>query len=211
MSSFPLAEDTGLILPLGQWVLEEACRQAFSWINQGYPLPEISVNLSARQLSQPDFLMTLAEVLSESGLPAQQLKLELTESMIMQQGDLAVDLLQNLKGLGVKLSIDDFGTGYSSLAYLKRFPIDELKIDKSFVRDLPEDRNDAEIAATIIAMARNLGLSVVAEGVEREEQLQFLASKHCDSFQGYLYSRPLEAGSMEKLLQESKKSTAVQD
>ncbi len=189
----PLAEETGLIVPLGEWVLREACSQARRWLDAGFPHLLMAVNLSARQLRQPDLVAHVSAILQETGLPAEVLKLELTESMIMGNAEEAVALLQNLKDLGVRLSIDDFGTGYSSLAYLKRFPIDELKIDRSFVRDIPLDSNDNEIAAAIIGMARGLRLRVIAEGVETEAQKSFLKQCGCHAYQGYLYSRPLPA------------------
>jgi len=189
----PMAEETGLIVPLGEWVLRHACYQARAWLDAGLPQLSMAVNLSARQLRQPDIVARVAAILKETGLPADMLKLELTESMIMGQGDEVVALLQALKGLGIRLSIDDFGTGYSSLAYLKRFPIDELKIDQGFVRDIPHDSNDNEIAAAIIGMARGLRLKVVAEGVETEAQRDFLARNGCNTYQGYLFSRPLPA------------------
>jgi diguanylate cyclase (GGDEF)-like protein len=189
----PTAEDTGLIVPLGDWVLHTACAQLQQWRKTGLEIPSVAVNLSARQLRRRDLVDRIAEVLSDTGLPANCLELELTESMIIGQEQQAEELLQALKALGVRLSIDDFGTGYSSLAYLKRLPIDTLKIDQSFVRDIPGDQSDAEIAATIIAMARNLNLKVLAEGVETEEQLQFLKRRGCDFYQGYFFSRPIPA------------------
>jgi EAL domain-containing protein (putative c-di-GMP-specific phosphodiesterase class I) len=144
-------------------------------------------------LQQPDIVERIEAALGDNGLPPERIKLELTESMLMGRGEQATTLLARIKALGVRLSIDDFGTGYSSLAYLKRFPIDELKIDRGFVRDLPDDSSDAEIAATIIAMARNLRLHVVAEGVETDAQAAFLAGHGCHAYQGYLFSRPLPA------------------
>ena len=189
----PLAEDTGLIVPLGLWVLETACAQAQAWREAGMADLVMAVNLSGRQLQQRDLVWRVAAVLERTGLPADRLTLELTESMIMDRGEEAVALLHSLKGLGVGLSIDDFGTGYSSLAYLNRFPIDEMKIDRSFVRDTPGDAGDAEIVATIVAMARNLSLRVVAEGVETQQQLDFLIGLGCDSCQGYLLSAALPA------------------
>ncbi len=195
----PLAEETGLIVPLGEWVLRTACAQARAWLDAGHEPLVMAVNLSGRQLRQGDIVPRVARILEETGLPAAQLKLELTESMIMGHGEQAVGLLRSLKALGLRLSIDDFGTGYSSLAYLKRFPIDELKIDQSFVRDIPHDVNDTEIAATIIAMARILKLSVVAEGVETVEQRDLLASQGCEGFQGYLFSRPVAADDFARL------------
>jgi diguanylate cyclase (GGDEF)-like protein/PAS domain S-box-containing protein len=199
-SFIPLAEETGLIVPLGAWVLSQACAQAKMWHDAGLPDLVMSVNLSARQLRQPDIVASVAAALNGSGLPAEYLKLELTESMIMGQGEQAVALMQELKQLGVHLSIDDFGTGYSSLAYLKRFPIDELKIDQGFVRDIPDDSNDMEIAAAIIGMARGMHLTVIAEGVESEAQRAFLMQQGCHGFQGYLFSRPVPAAEFAQLL-----------
>ncbi|MBP6806822.1 MAG: EAL domain-containing protein [Chromatiaceae bacterium] len=189
----PLAEETGLILPLGEWALRTACAQGQAWRAAGLPTLAIGVNLSARQLRQPDLVERVAAILAQTGLPPEWLKFELTESMIMGQGEQAPTLLRALKALGLGLSIDDFGTGYSSLARLKNLPIDELKIDRDFVRDIPEDRNDMEIAATIIAMARNLNLKVIAEGVETQAQLDFLARQGCHGCQGFLLGRPVPA------------------
>jgi diguanylate cyclase (GGDEF)-like protein/PAS domain S-box-containing protein len=194
----PLAEETGLIVPLGKWVLHTACAQARAWLDAGFPPLVMAVNLSARQLQQRDVVQHIAAILTETGLPASQLKLELTESMIMGQGELAIDLLRAVKALGVSLSIDDFGTGYSSLAYLKRFPIDEVKIDQSFVRDIPHDVNDMEIASAIIGMAHGLNLKVMAEGVETEAQRDFLVGRGCHAYQGYLFSRPVAAADFAK-------------
>ncbi|AHF02891.1 diguanylate cyclase [Marichromatium purpuratum 984] len=187
----PLAEETGLILPLGDWVLRTACRQGMCWLDAGLVLETIAVNLSARQLLQPDCVDCIEQALTATGWPAHRLKLELTESMLMGEGDEVEQRLQALRALGIRLSIDDFGTGYSSLAYLRRFAIDELKIDRSFVRDIPAQRDDMEIAATIIAMARNLKLRVIAEGVETEAQLEFLRERGCEAYQGYLCAPPL--------------------
>ncbi len=196
----PMAEETGLIVPLGEWVLRQACVQAKHWHDLGMSQLSLAVNLSARQLRQPDIVARIAGILAETGLPAAALKLELTESMIMDRGDEAIALLQSLKDLGLRLSIDDFGTGYSSLAYLKRFPIDELKIDQSFVRDIPNDSDDNEIATAIIGMAHGLRLNVMAEGVETEAQRDFLLKHGCNTYQGYLFSRPLPADEFTELL-----------
>ena len=200
MRFIPLAEETGLIVSLGEWVLLESCRQARRWVDAGCADLVMAVNLSARQLRQPDFVERIADILAETGLPAAHLKLELTESMIMGHGDEAVALLRALKDLGLALSIDDFGTGYSSLAYLKRFPIDELKIDQSFVRDIPHDSDDMEIATAIISLARSLRLKVVAEGVETEAQRSFLQQQGCHALQGYLVGRPVPAKDFAELL-----------
>ncbi|NKN32071.1 EAL domain-containing protein [Marichromatium bheemlicum] len=187
----PLAEETGLIIPLGAWVLASACRQLQAWIEAGAPPLTLAVNLSSHQFAQPDLAMHIGHELQLTGLPPELLELELTESTLMQHDRRGMETLEALRALGIALSIDDFGTGYSSLAYLKQLPIDKLKIDKSFVQGIPEDRNDAEIAATIIAMARNLNLRVLAEGVETEAQRDFLRRAGCDAYQGYLFSRPL--------------------
>jgi diguanylate cyclase (GGDEF)-like protein/PAS domain S-box-containing protein len=203
----PLAEETGLIVPLGEWVIQTACAQARAWMDAGFPPLLMSVNLSVRQLQQRDVVSRIGDILKSSGLPPSQLKLELTESMIMGQGDQAVDLLHAVKSLGVKLSIDDFGTGYSSLAYLKRFPIDEVKIDQSFVRDIPQDASDMEIASAIIGMAQGLRLKVMAEGVETQAQFSFLASQGCHAYQGFLFSRAVPAEEFERFFVDSKNTS----
>ena len=196
----PLAEDTGLIIPLGDWVLRTACAQHKAWIDAGFTELSMAINLSARQLQQSNIVTRIAETIEQHGLPAGQVKLEITESMIMGHGEETAELFGAIKALGVCLSIDDFGTGYSSLAYLKRFPIDELKIDRGFVRDIPDDENGAEIAATIIAMAHNLKLRVVAEGVETGEQAEFLSRHGCQYYQGYFFRPPISAAEFEELL-----------
>ncbi len=197
----PLAEETGLIVPLGEWVLFTACTQARAWLDDpDQPTLSVAVNLSPRQFRQPNLAAHVRAVLEACGLPAALLELEITESAIMDNPGQAIATLQALKDLGITISIDDFGTGYSSLAHLKRFPIDKLKIDQSFIRDIPRDHSDMEIAATIIAMARNLHLKVLAEGVETEEQLAFLQIHGCDAYQGYLRSRPVPAPALEQWL-----------
>lgn len=202
MRFIPLAEETGLIVPLGEWVMQTACAQARAWLDAGFPALLMSVNLSVRQLQQRDVVSRISAILDRTDLPPGQLKLELTESMIMGQGDQAVELLHAIKALGVSLSIDDFGTGYSSLAYLKRFPIDEVKIDQSFVRDIPQDVNDMEIASAIIGMAQGLRLKVTAEGVETEAQLSFLRNQGCHAYQGFLFSRAVPAAEFERFFQD---------
>ncbi|HSC83464.1 MAG TPA: EAL domain-containing protein, partial [Pseudomonas sp.] len=189
----PLAEDTGLIVPIGTWVLREACRQMQFWRRQGLPLETLAVNLSPRQFRQADLLQQVREALHDSGLPASCLELEITEGALMDNVERARETLVALKGLGLKLAIDDFGTGYSSLAYLQRFPLDKLKIDQSFMQGVPDDQANLEIVATIIGLARNLKLNVLAEGVETREQLQALRQLGCNACQGYLFSRPLSA------------------
>ena len=198
----PLAEETGLIVPLGEWVLFTACTQLKAWLDQGLPPFSIAVNLSSRQFHQGDLAHHVRAVLDATGLPPALLELEITESAIMEQGEQAITTLDALKTLGVKLSIDDFGTGYSSLAYLKRFAVDTLKIDQSFVRDLEQDHGDQVIAATIITMAHNLELQALAEGVETAQQLDFLHQHGCDACQGYLFSQPLPADELERWLTE---------
>ena len=199
----PLAEDTGLMIPLGAQVLQMACSQFRAWIDLGLPEFCLSINLSGRQLMRRDIVNEIRNVITQYSLPPQRMKFELTESMIMGRGEEAEALLGAIKKLGVKLSIDDFGTGYSSLAYLKRFPIDELKIDRSFVDEIPTNTSDTEIAATIIAMAHNLRLQVVAEGVETREQAAFLAEHRCSVYQGYLFSPPVPADQFTTLMRAS--------
>jgi diguanylate cyclase (GGDEF)-like protein/PAS domain S-box-containing protein len=198
----PLAEETGLIIPMSEFILREACRQTTDWIKaSGMPL-KVAVNLSARQFQQSDLVEVIKHTLDETGLSAELLELELTERMVMGDVDEAIRTMQALRELGLSLAIDDFGTGYSSLSYLKRFPINTLKIDQSFVRDLTIDSDDASIVQAIIAMGRQLDLHVVAEGVETEEQLEFLRQHGCGEIQGYLMSRPLPDGEFVKLLQQ---------
>ena len=196
-----LAEETGLIVPIGAWVLHTACLQARAWQQAGLPALRLAVNLSPRQFAQSDFVDSVAAVLADTGLAAQCLELELTESLVMADVGAAIDKLEVLKALGVQLSIDDFGTGYSSLAYLKRFPINELKIDRSFVRDIADDPDDAAIVLAIISLAHNLNLRVIAEGVETTEQIAYLQTHGCDELQGYYFSRPLPAAECTRLLE----------
>lgn len=195
----PIAESTGLIIPLGHWILNEACIQAKSWHNAGYPL-QIAVNLSAIQFSHPKLLQWVNSALRQSNLPASALELEITESMVIGDVSDVIAKLQTLHDIGVKLSIDDFGTGYSSLSYLKRFPVDTLKIDQSFVRDMDTNPSDASIVSTIINLAHEFDLTVVAEGVETAEQVEILRAKECDTLQGYFFSRPLAAEVFAELL-----------
>ncbi|MGH8657458.1 MAG: GGDEF/EAL domain-containing response regulator [Gammaproteobacteria bacterium] len=198
----PLAEESGLIEPLGEWVLREACKECKAWQHLGgLQHPGIAVNVSSLQLKKGGLLQVLRSALETSGLEAQHLVIELTESVLMESAQANVQMLEELKAIGVRLAIDDFGTGYSSLSYLKRFPLDELKIDRSFMSDVPCDRDNAAIASAIIALAHNLGLKVVAEGIESTDQLEFLKAKLCDEFQGYLFSRPLPNEEFKQLLQ----------
>lgn len=187
----PVAEETGLIIPLGEWILNRACSQVQQWREQGLDQLKVSVNLSARQFNSENLLTHIKIALINSNLPANCLVCELTESMMMENIETHIEVLNSIKALGIKISIDDFGTGYSSLSYLKRFPIDELKIDKSFVDDLETGENDRNIVFSIITLGHNLGLEIVAEGVETKGQLQFLENNGCDYIQGYYFSKPL--------------------
>ncbi|UEX82485.1 EAL domain-containing protein [Shinella zoogloeoides] len=196
----PLAEETGLIVPIGDWTLRAACRQNRAWQLSGLPPIVVSVNVSARQFQAKDWVERVATALEESGLEARYLELELTESLIMQDVQQAVETMHRLEQLGVHLAIDDFGTGYSSLASLKRFPVGRLKIDRSFVQDLPEDNDDAAIAHAVISLAHALQLRVIAEGVETREQVDFLRAAGCDEIQGYYLSRPIDARALQAIL-----------
>ena len=195
-----LAEETGLIVPIGNWVLAEACRQTRLWLDAGFASLHTAINLSARQFAETDLVQVIAAALMRSGLPPSSLEIELTESLVMADVDHAIGVLRELKTLGVQLSIDDFGTGYSSLSYLKRFPIDVLKIDRSFVNDITTDSDDAAIVSSIISLAHSLRLKVVAEGVETAEQLEYLRQHGCDLMQGYYFSKPLTATAMTQML-----------
>jgi diguanylate cyclase (GGDEF)-like protein/PAS domain S-box-containing protein len=196
----PLAEETGLIVQLTHWILAKSCAQMKAWLDAGLEVQTVSVNVSARRFNAADLPATVAEALAAADLDGRHLCLELTESVMMENAEETIATLAELKKQRVKISIDDFGTGYSSLSYLKRLPIDTLKIDQSFVRNMPADADDAAIAMLIISMAHNLNLSVVAEGVETEEQMESLRSQKCDVMQGYLVSRPLPAAEMTAML-----------
>jgi EAL domain-containing protein (putative c-di-GMP-specific phosphodiesterase class I) len=189
----PVAEETGLILQLGEWVLDEACRQLRAWQDDGIRNVTMAVNLSAHQLHAPILLDQVAKTLEKHGLTGADLELEITESVAMHDPDASIRQLKALRDLGVRLSIDDFGTGYSSLSYLKLLPIHTLKLDRSFVRDIETDSNDVAICTATIALAHNLGLKVIAEGVETEAQRLLLTTHRCDFMQGYFYSRPVQA------------------
>jgi diguanylate cyclase (GGDEF)-like protein len=191
MDFIPLAEETGLIVPIGEWVLATACARNKTWQDQGLTKLGIAVNLSARQFADSMLLPKLTQIIHSSGLSPSSLELEITESAVMSHGESAVAVLDKLKSIGVQIAIDDFGTGYSSLAYLKRFPIDTIKVDRSFIRDIPSDSGDMKITRAIIAMAHGLRLKVVAEGVETVDQLKFLRAQRCDAVQGYFLYRPL--------------------
>lgn len=196
----PLAEETGAILPMGTWILRMACAQNKAWQDQGLEPIVVAVNLSPMQFQHPDLPEQVRQVLEEIGLSPQWLELEITEGAAMHDLDRAVDTLQAFRTLGVRLSIDDFGTGHSSLAYLSRFPIDKLKVDQSFVRNMEREPADAAIARSVVALGRGLGLAVIAEGVETAAQLDHLRTFGCDEIQGYLFSRPLPAAEISTLL-----------
>jgi len=187
----PFCEETRLILPIGAWMLRSACQQLKSWHELGYSELCIAINVSSCQLDHYDLLALVREVLAETKIPPSCLELEITETLVMSDIEANIIVLQTLQDLGVKLSLDDFGTGYSSLSYLKSLPIDILKIDKSFIKDITTKKNSIEIVNAIIALAKSLGLSIIAEGVEKQEQLAILQEKHCDLIQGYLFSKPI--------------------
>jgi EAL domain-containing protein (putative c-di-GMP-specific phosphodiesterase class I) len=192
-SFIPLSEETGLIIPIGEWVLRSACQQHQLWRRAGFPAVRIAVNISACQFSRGNLLATIERILSETGTEPNYLELELTESMLMQAPEEARETLNKLKALGVHLAIDDFGTGYSSLSYLKLFPIDRLKIPREFVRDITCNADDATIAKAIVSLGNNLNMRVVAEGVERIDQLEFLVSHGCDELQGFYFAQPMSS------------------
>jgi EAL domain-containing protein (putative c-di-GMP-specific phosphodiesterase class I) len=196
----PVAEDSGLIVPLSKWVLAQACRQTRAWQTAGLPLIRMSVNMSPIDFRQRDFVDGVAHVLEQTGLAPEWLELEITEGVLMQNVEATMTALNRLKALGTRLAIDDFGTGYSSLSYLRRFPIDVLKIDQSFIRGLSDDRNDAALVSAIINLGKGLGLKVIAEGIETAEQLAFLKAHHCEEGQGYFFSKALPADAFAHLL-----------
>jgi diguanylate cyclase (GGDEF)-like protein/PAS domain S-box-containing protein len=203
----PLAEDSGLIISLGEWIMRTACAQNKAWQDAGLTPMRLSVNFSARQFQQSTFITDVAQILQETNLDPRWLELELTESSIMKDPEEAIEKLHELKLMGIKVAIDDFGTGYSSLNYLKRFPIDTLKIDKSFVSDVCKDPHDTAIVRAIINLGHALDLTVVAEGVETKEQLQYLSALECDVLQGFLFSKALSAHAFEELLVEQRRVT----
>lgn len=205
----PVAEESGMILPIGKWVLEEACRQNQAWQAAGLPPMRMAVNLSAAQFDDMDLIQLVADTLATTQLDPGCLELEITESLLMADVEKAIRMLAELRKLGTTIALDDFGTGYSSLSYLKRFPLHYLKIDRSFVSGIPEDSNDDAIVRAIVAMAQSLGLDVIAEGVETEEQARFLQQIGCSTFQGYYYSRPVSAKEFEHLLRRNGSAPAI--
>jgi diguanylate cyclase (GGDEF)-like protein len=198
----PLAEETGLIVDIGEWVLRDACRQMERWqkIFPSDPPLFVSVNLSSKQFIQSDLIQRVTQIIEETKINPEGLKLEITESAVMDNVETATEMLKKLRALGIKLSIDDFGTGYSSLSYLHRFPIDTLKVDRSFVVNMSEDGENVEIVRTIVSLAQNLGMNVIAEGVETKEQLAALRKLGCENGQGYFFSKPVNAGAAENLI-----------
>lgn len=201
----PIAEESGLIVPIGEWVVHEACRQAKAWQKDGRLLAHLSVNLSARQFGQKNLAETIVTALREAGLPRHYLELEITETVLMQNSQVTLNNLHDLSAAGMRFAIDDFGTRYSTFEYLKRFRVDTLKIDRSFVSHIPADAVDSAIAAAILTMAKGLGVKVVAEGVETHAQLEFLRERGCDLYQGYLYSPPVTGRTFEELLRKNNK------
>jgi EAL domain-containing protein (putative c-di-GMP-specific phosphodiesterase class I) len=197
----PIAEDCGMILPIGIWVLREACKQAREWMDAGLPIRTIAVNISAMQFRNDHFLSDVFTILSETGLDPKCLELELTESVLIKRAETASSVLQTLRSRGIQIAVDDFGTGYSSLSYLTKFPIDALKIDQSFVRQISSVPVDTTIVTTVISMGRSLKLRVVAEGVETQNELEFLQSQNCEEAQGYYFSRPVPAQKFARLLE----------
>ena len=202
-----LAEETGLIVPIGEWVMREACTFNKSLQDRGLPAMRVAINLSTRQLTRYDLVRAVEQALRDSGLSADSLELELTESMVMHDPEGVIATLEQLEALGVQLSIDDFGTGYSSLSYLKRFPVTSLKVDQSFVRELGQGENAAAIVKAVISLGHSLGMKVIAEGVETEKQMSFLMENHCDAMQGFLFSRPLSADEFITLLERESSTT----
>jgi diguanylate cyclase (GGDEF)-like protein/PAS domain S-box-containing protein len=196
----PLAEESGLILPLGDWIIKSICLQIKEWLNDGYDVPKISINLSAKQFQHKLFLPNIQHILQETGVAAHNLILEITESLLMKDNEMVKKTLRQLSSLGFVIAIDDFGTGYSSLAYLKNYPINNLKIDRSFIRDITTDENDAAIVTATIGMAHSLGMKVVAEGVETERQVAFLNEKNCDLYQGFYFGVPMPAAKIATVL-----------
>ncbi|MDH3354782.1 MAG: EAL domain-containing protein, partial [Chromatiales bacterium] len=187
----PIAEETGMILEIGEWVFREACKQLRQNIDKGRTLASVAINISAVQFKDEGLVNMISSCIKEEGIPTKYIELEITESAIMNNADEAVIILEKLSALGIRISIDDFGTGYSSLAYLKKFPVDKLKIDREFIRDLPHNPDDVILTTTMIRLANSLGIDVLAEGVESAEQIEFLRTQKCQYVQGYFYSKPL--------------------
>ena len=200
----PIAEETGLIVAIGEWIMRVACHQSKAWQRElGFEIP-VAVNLSARQFRRNDLLAAVQIILDETRLPSHLLELEITEGLLMTDPVGAIDIIRGLNCLGIKTALDDFGTGYSSLAYLKTFPLNRLKIDRAFVRDLPDNQSDCAISNTVIALGLNLNMEVLAEGVETEAQRDFLAKSGCQIFQGYLFGKPMSGAELTQQISEGK-------
>jgi diguanylate cyclase (GGDEF)-like protein/PAS domain S-box-containing protein len=197
----PVAEECGIIVPLGRWVLQQACRQASAWADAGYSQTAVAVNVSAIEFRQENFLQGIFAILEEAQLPPNMLEIEVTESVLIQNGDATESILRTLRQSGVRIAIDDFGTGYSSLSYLERFPVDALKIDQSFIRQIADPPQKNKIVSAVIGIGKSLNLTIIAEGVETLAQLEFLRNHHCDKAQGYLFSKPIPAEDFARLLQ----------
>lgn len=195
-----IAEETGLIIPIGEWVLQEACRRLAQWQETNHSPLTLAVNLSARQFKDADFMHKIKQIISDSGVRTQFLTLELTESLLIDDIEDKIKILESLKEIGLKLSIDDFGTGYSSFNYLRRLPVDELKIDRSFITDVLKHESSRAIVSSIVHLAKNLHLSTVAEGVEKIEELKFIQTLECNQYQGFYYSRPIPAEEFSRLM-----------
>ncbi|NEP60367.1 MAG: EAL domain-containing protein, partial [Symploca sp. SIO2G7] len=200
-----VAEETGLIVPIGEWVLYRACQQVQDWHNRGFVPLRLAVNISGRQFNQMELRQKLVQIIGKTGFNPRYLELELTESLLVQNVEVAIKRLKGLKTLGIQIAVDDFGTGYSSLSYLQQLPFDILKIDQCFIHRLVDNTNQAVITKTIIQMAKNLNLRVTAEGVESPSQLSFIYRNQCDEMQGYLFSRPVPAHEFEQLLKSKKR------
>ncbi|CAN7498275.1 EAL domain-containing protein [Massilia sp. LjRoot122] len=196
----PILEENGMIVPVGEWVIHTACEQSMAWQRRGLAAVPLAINLSARQFMHDGLLASMRRIVGETGIDPSLLEFEITETALMQHGGRTLDILRQINGMGMRLSIDDFGTGYSSLAYLKRFPVRKIKIDRAFVRELEASSEDRAIVAAVMALANSLGLSVVAEGVETEGQYALLGGYGCQFAQGYLFARPLPAGDAARLL-----------
>jgi EAL domain-containing protein (putative c-di-GMP-specific phosphodiesterase class I) len=205
----PIAEDSGLILPIGKWVLRQACEQARSWVDAGFPAIGISVNVSGAELGHEGFLEDLFTILADTRLDPGSLEVELTESVLLRRVDSTVTILTTLREKGVHVAVDDFGTGYSSLSYLRKFPLDALKVDQSFVRQLSNSGSEAAIVIAVISMARSLKLRVIAEGIETQAELDFLRAHQCDEAQGYYFSEPIPADKFMEVLRHGLARTAA--
>jgi EAL domain-containing protein (putative c-di-GMP-specific phosphodiesterase class I) len=200
----PLAEESGMIIQLGHWVLQEVCTQARAWQDEGLPMVKVAVNLSAKQFRQHDLIEQIQAILLQTGLAPSVLELELTESVLIHDPTHAIQIMNHLKQLGISLSLDDFGTGYSSLNYLRHFPLNSIKIDRSFIKDMAQNTNGAVLSKSIVTIAHSLGLKAIAEGVESWEQHDFLASCGCNELQGFLFSEPLPPDEFAEFLREKR-------